>query len=154
MFVSAMPVFSLAQSNHKATTGKSATDQLIVFSQTKVAQDPDDYSNYSRLGAAYVQKARESGDVTYYDLAEKALNKALELDPTHQDSAPILVQLATVHFSEHKFAEALREANRAAGLEPELITAYVSSGDAYLEQGDYAQAQISYSHLQSTKPSF
>jgi len=154
VFVGAMPLFNLAQSNHKATTRRSATDQLIVFSQAKVAQDPDDYSNYSRLGAAYVQKARESGDVTYYDLAEKALDKALELDPTHQNSAPILVQLATVHFSEHKFAEALREANRAAGLEPELITAYVSSGDSYLEQGDYAQAQMSYSHLQSTKPSF
>src|SRR5437763_3553165 len=154
LFFCTLPLLNVAQPKQKITPPKSATDQLIVFSQAKVTEDPDDYSNYSRLGGAYIQKARESGDLTYYDLAEKALNRALELDPTHQDSAPILVQLATVHFSEHRFADALREANRAAGLEPELITAYVSSGDAYLEQGDYAQAQMAYSHLQSTKPSF
>src|SRR5436309_15026452 len=48
------------------------TDQLIKFFQSRVARDPDDVFSYNKLGAVYVQKARESGDLTYYALAEKA----------------------------------------------------------------------------------
>ena len=33
--------------------------------------------NYDRLGVAYIQKARETGDVTYYNLAAKALETSV-----------------------------------------------------------------------------
>ena len=52
---------------------KSETDQVIQFFQWKVSQDPEDCFNYDRLGTAYIQKARETGDIAYFDLAAKAL---------------------------------------------------------------------------------
>ncbi len=61
---------------HSAPGGKSDTDIEIRFFQWKVSQDPDDYFNYDRLGVAYIQKARETGDVTYYNLATAALTKS------------------------------------------------------------------------------
>jgi hypothetical protein len=50
------------------------SDQIIRFYQARVATDPDDPAIYNRLGGAYVQKARESGDVAYYTLAETAFS--------------------------------------------------------------------------------
>jgi hypothetical protein len=57
------------------------TDNEIRFFQWKVARDPDDQFNYDRLGVAYIQKARETGDVTYYNLAAKSLEKLPSITP-------------------------------------------------------------------------
>ena len=62
--------------------------------------------SYDRLASAYAQKARETGDITYFQLAEGALQASLKLESTHEDAAPAYTQLATVHLAEHRFREA------------------------------------------------
>ena len=143
-------VLALVPSAHPscaAIPGKTETDQIIRFFQAKVAQDPDDYMNFNRLGSAYVQKARESGDLTYYDLAAKSFTKSLELESTQEEAAVALVELGTVFFSEHRFAEALTQAQKALIHSPGMITAHVMAGDAYLEIGEYKFAETAYAHL-------
>ena len=58
---------------------KTASDQFIRFYQWRVSRDPGESINYDNLGSAYLQKARESGDPVYYELAEKSYVKALAL---------------------------------------------------------------------------
>src|SRR5205823_10334060 len=65
----------------------TSADQSIGFAQRQVTRKPYDATVYHHLGDAYIQKARESGDVTYFDLAERALGKALELAPRYGDAA-------------------------------------------------------------------
>src|SRR5256885_3751984 len=91
----------------------TSADQSIGFAQRQVTRKPYDATAYHRLGDAYIQKARESGDVTYFDLAERALRKALELAPRYSDAAR---HLAFVLYSRHDFDGAAREAQRAVDL--------------------------------------
>jgi tetratricopeptide (TPR) repeat protein len=123
------------------------SDNQIRFYQWKVAQDPDDQFNYDRLGVAYIQKARETGDVTYYNLASKALEKSLALESRAPEAAQPAKHLATVYYAEHRFAEALSLAQKALTLNPRDITPYALIGDAHCEMGDYPQAWADYAHL-------
>ena len=88
-------------------------DNAIRFYEWKISRDPGDFFNYDRLGAAYIRKGRETGDVNYYDLAEKALNKSLALESTHREAISATVHLASVYFSEHRFKQALEYAQNS-----------------------------------------
>jgi tetratricopeptide (TPR) repeat protein len=125
------------------------TDNQIRFFQWKVSQDPDDQFNYDRLGVAYIQKARETGDVTYYDLAAKALEKSLALESKAPEAAPPAKHLATVYYAEHRFQEALALAQQALTLNPHDITPYALIGDAHSEMGDYEKAWTDYARLRN-----
>src|SRR5262245_59557540 len=53
------------------------TDGLIWDMQERIRQSPDDVQAYAMLGAAYLQKARDTGDPTYYGKAQAVLDEAL-----------------------------------------------------------------------------
>ena len=139
--------FAIGQSSAQLTPSKSTTDQIIRFYQAKVKGDPDDFLNYDRLSGAYIQKARETGDISYYELAEKGLTKSLELESTHEEAASAFVELAAVYFAEHRFSDAAMYAEKAIKLAPDALTAYATEGDAYLETGDYERAATIYRHF-------
>jgi tetratricopeptide (TPR) repeat protein len=130
-----------------ALAQQTETDGVIRFFQWKVSQDPEDSFNYDKLGVAYIQKSRETGDITYYDLAGKALEKSLALESTHEQAAPATKHLATVYFAEHRFADALALAQRALDLNPADHTPYALIGDAQSEMGQYEKAWAAYSKL-------
>ena len=44
----------------------SSADNRLETLQARLKQDPDDERAYVLLGAAYLQKVRETGDPTYY----------------------------------------------------------------------------------------
>ncbi len=119
----------------------TSADRSIGLVQRQVTRKPYDATAYYRLGDAYIQKARESGDVTYFDLAERALRKALELAPRYSDAAR---HLAFVLYSRHDFDGAAREAQRAVDLNPTDAHALGVLGDAYLEVGKYEAARETY----------
>jgi tetratricopeptide (TPR) repeat protein len=134
-----------------ARARQNETDGVIRFFQWKVSQDPDDFFNYDKLGVAYIQKARETGDITYYDLAGKALEKSLTLESTHAEAGPATKHLATVYFAEHRFADALALAQKALDLNPADHTPYALIGDARSEMGEYEKAWSAYSQLADPK---
>ncbi|MBI3941947.1 MAG: hypothetical protein HY326_02965, partial [Chloroflexi bacterium] len=65
----------------QAPPGASSVDRSIDTLQARLRQVPADGRGYVQLGAAYLQKARETGDPTYYSKAEAVLTKGLELAP-------------------------------------------------------------------------
>ena len=137
-----------SQAQKQLTQSRSATDQLIRFYQVKLAADPDDYLNYNRLSSAYVQKARETGDISYYELAEQGLKKSLELESQDAEAASTFTQLGSVQFAEHRFAEAALSADRALKLADDPA-AMALAGDAQLEMGNYAKAESFFARLAS-----
>jgi tetratricopeptide (TPR) repeat protein len=140
-------VFLFAAAAMPARAQQNETDGVIHFFQWKVSQDPDDSFNYDKLGVAYIQKARETGDITYYDLAGKALEKSLALESTHPEAGPATKHLATVYFAEHRFSDALALAQKALALNPADHTPDALIGDARSEMGEYENAWAAYSQL-------
>jgi tetratricopeptide (TPR) repeat protein len=123
------------------------TDLNIQFFQSRVARRPDDFLSYGKLGEAYIQKARETGDITYYDLAEGALKRSLELRPGRAAAASATTQLALVYFTRHQFQDALAYAERALGYGSGRLSPYAIIGDAYIELGQYEKAEAAYSKM-------
>ena len=123
------------------------TDGTIWFWQWKVSRDPDDYFNYDHLGAAYIQKARETGDITYYSLAEQSLGRSLALESKDREAVSANAHMATVYFGEHRFPDAIDYAQRAAALKTGDVSQYAIIGDAQLEMGEYGKAAESFAKL-------
>src|SRR5208282_6064151 len=147
---SAVAIFLLSLAPARAQAQQRETDDAIRFYQWKVSQDPDDFFNYDRLGVAYIQKARETGDVTYYNLAAKALEKSLDLESTHAAAAPATKHLATVYYAEHRFTETLALVQKASALNHSDVTPYALLGDARSEMGEYDNAWAAYRQLQTS----
>jgi tetratricopeptide (TPR) repeat protein len=145
------PVAVERSSGAPASDRLKQSDARIRLWQSEVARDPDYWGSYDRLAAAYAQKARETGDISYFELAEGALRQSLKLESTHAEAAPAFTQLATVHLAEHRFREAGEDAARAIALMPQDLAAYPYAGDAELERGNYEASQKFYGHL--TDPS-
>ena len=127
----------------------SATDTQIEASQDHVRNKPGDYAGYDLLGAAFFQKARETGDIAYYDLAERTLQKSLELVPQDFRAADPLVHMCLVYMGEHRFSDALASAQKAMALGSGNLAAFAIEGDAYTDLGDYEQASSAYNAVQT-----
>jgi tetratricopeptide (TPR) repeat protein len=127
-----------------AADAHEVTDQLIAFYLQRIDRDPADFVSYTKLGAAYLRQARETGDVGAYERAETALRRALELRPEHLDAG---AALATVLFATHDFAGALALAERVYAADPGATQALATTGDAHLALGNYEEARWAYGEL-------
>jgi tetratricopeptide (TPR) repeat protein len=127
----------------------SETDQRIRTLQDHIKQAPGDFAGYDGLGFAFFQKARETGDIAYYDLAEQTLNQALALTPQDFRAADPFLHMALVYMGEHRFSDALRYAQKAIGTGSGNLSAFAIEGDAYTDMGDYEEAAAAYNAAQS-----
>ena len=135
---------------------QSATDRSIASYQAQASHSKA-AGDYDKLGSAYLQKGRETSDFAYYELAEKALTKSLELaSPVDMSAAAPLTHLAAVYMAEHRFFDAADYAERALALGSGDLSAFGLLGDAHADMGDYDQAAEEYEklvlHLASEEP--
>src|SRR5262245_46331188 len=110
-------------------------DQALRFLQSRVAADPDDPTAHNRLAGAYIRKAREGGDITYYGLAGQTARGSLQLAPRGPVAARATTLLAVVHLARHEFRETLTSVRMALDLDPSEQTPQAIAGDALLELG-------------------
>jgi tetratricopeptide (TPR) repeat protein len=129
-------------------TSASETDRQIGTLQDRVKKAPGDYAVYDQLGAAFFQKARETGDISYYDLAEQTLKKSLALVPQDFRASDPLVHLCLVYMGEHRFSDVLNSAQKAIGLGSGNLAAFAVEGDAYTDMGEYDEAAAAYNTVQ------
>ena len=115
----------------------SQSDRQIQIAERRIKQLPGAADGYNLLAAAYLQKARETGDFGFNARAESALNKALELAP---DDRETMTMHASLMLTYHRFREALDEARRIQSTGPESAELYGVMTDALVELGDYPEA--------------
>src|SRR5262245_947064 len=113
------------------------TDQAILISRRQIQRRPESAAGYVTLSDAYIQKSRQTGDLSYLTLAEQALRRALDLAP---ENAGAVRHLAYVFASRHEFREAAALARKAIALDPDDGHAHGVLGDALLELGEYEAA--------------
>ncbi len=131
-----------------ANAGSTADRSIALFQRT-LARKPADAETWYRLGDAYAQRARETGDPADWDKAERALARCLDLAPAH---AGAVRHLAFVKSSTHDFAAALEHARRAVALAPDDAAAHGVLGDASLELGRYDDAERAFETMMRLKP--
>ena len=129
---------------------QNATDDLIKGLQARVKRYPEDHAGYAALGAAYLQKGRETADAADYELAKGALEKSLDLLSNDPAAAFAMTQMAVVCMVEHRFDDALTWAQRALALGSGDPTPWAIAGDALADMGDYQGAAEAYSRLNSS----
>jgi tetratricopeptide (TPR) repeat protein len=120
-----------------------------VFSSGSRAA-PQTAPRLDRLGNAFAQHARETGDASYYARAEAAYRGALRLVP---DDLPATIGLGSVALSRHEFRRGLVLGRRAVALSPSTAAGYGVVGDALVELGRYEAAFATFDRMVSLKPS-
>src|SRR4029453_10354871 len=138
---------ALALASGAASAQERPTDQTLRFLQSKVVVDPDDALAHNRLAGAYIRKARESGDIAYYGLAEQTVQRSLHLVPQGPVAARANALLAVVQLARHQFREALASVRTALDQDPSEQAPQAIAGDALIELGEYDEAGRAYARL-------
>lgn len=115
----------------------ASTDDQIQTLQGRLRAHPNDWQSYSQLGLAYLQKARETGDPSYYQKTEEALDEALAMSP---DDYVSISGRGALALARHDFSAALEWGEKATQVNPDRTYAYGVLADAQIELGHYAQA--------------
>ena len=120
-----------------ASRTSASTDAQIKTLQGQLQANPQDWQSYSQLGLAYLQKARETGDPTYYQKTQEALDKGLSFQPDDYVSISAKGALA---LARHDFHGALEWGEKAKQINPDRTYAYGVVADAQIELGQYKEA--------------
>jgi len=125
----------------------TATQRVVKSMQSRVQRNPKDPATYSALGAAFLQRARETGDVEDFQLAEQSLQKSLDLDNADFAAEPAFSAMAAVCMGEHRFSDAVTYAQNALALGSGDLSSFAIAGDANADMGEYERAAVAYSRL-------
>ncbi|TDB76532.1 hypothetical protein E1264_38370 [Actinomadura sp. KC216] len=131
-----------------ASASGSASANVAALQKHLRAQ-PRDAAGWAALGFAYVEKARVTGDTTYYPKAEGVLRRSLREAPGN-DTA--LAGLGALAAARHDFHGALRHADRALEANPYGERAAAVRVDALVELGRYDDALAAALRADARRP--
>lgn len=114
-----------------------------------VAADPQDVRSLASLGSAYVARASQTGDATFYRLAQVALDRAERLRPGDPET---LLSRGALALALHDFPRALDVGTRARAVRPDSPVALGIVVDAQVELGRYDQARGTLEQLLERNP--
>lgn len=114
-----------------------------------VAADPSDLTSLQSLSTAYVGRAVQTGDASFYALAQRAVERAERLRPG--DAKTLLAQ-GLLALSLHDFPRALEVGTRARALRPDSPVSLGVVVDAQVELGRYEQAAGTLEQLLQRDP--
>ena len=125
------------------------TQALVLQLQAGLRSRPTNVRGLDLLGLAYQQRARETGDPSYYVKSDGVLRRALRIAPGDLDATGGLASLA---LSRHRFGAALALGGRALKLSPTTARSYGVVGDALVELGRYPEAFRAFDTMARLKP--
>jgi tetratricopeptide (TPR) repeat protein len=126
------------------------TASLVLQLQSTLRANASDEHSWALLGLAYEQRARETGDPSYYTKADGALQRARGLD---SNDYLIYAGLGSLALSRHRFGEALQLGREARALSPSTAQSYGVIGDALVELGRYRDGFHSFDTMATLRPS-
>ena len=140
---------AIAPASAASQVSPGNTPALVARLQATLRANPNDVPSLDSLGLAYQQRARETGDPTYYTKSDEALHRALALAPSDLLATSGLGSLA---LSRHRFGEALVLGRRAHAISPTTARNYGVIGDALVELGRYQAAFKTFDAMASMQP--
>ncbi len=125
-------------------------DQSIARSQERLRRLPGDWQAWSSLSMQYLERARISGDPTYYPKADEAVRRSLQVRA--DNNADALVALGALENARHDFAAARGDALAAIAIDAYRNEAYAVLADAETQLGHPAAASEALQHLLDLRP--
>jgi tetratricopeptide (TPR) repeat protein len=118
--------------------------------QNRLQLHPSNARLEGDLGIAYLQRARETNDPSYYTKASSLLDRSLKRDPGGVDAT---IGAGSLALSYHDFRAALRLGRRALALSHGFSPpALAMIGDASIELGRYQQGFAAFARLGHLRP--
>ena len=146
--VTRRPVTPAAAGAAASSAARSEAEQLdadIAFYERRLTEDAESATDRSLLAGLYMQRARATGDVSYYARAERLARRSLALRTEHNGQTFAL--LAAALMARHAFVDALAVARRADSLDPGVPAHLALMGEIELELGDYAAANAHFAAI-------
>lgn len=132
-----------------AGTSRAELSATVADMTARLAAHPADALAVVRLSEALLRLQRVNNDSRAVITGEAHLRRFLETRPKHYEARRML---AAVLLSQHRFGEAIAEANRARAADPRDAWNYGVIGDGYLELGDYQRAFEAFDRMGQLTP--
>jgi tetratricopeptide (TPR) repeat protein len=133
----------------KLSTSREDLERTIASMRQRVAAAPADAAAAVTLADALLRQTRVSGNAGLAKEAERVLLAVLAKDSERYDARRML---AATYLSQHRFAEALREAQRCQAIRTDDAWVWGVIGDAHIERGEYDRAFDAFDRMAAIKP--
>lgn len=130
-------------------TSRASLTSTVEQMSTRLSAHPDDGDTAVRLADALLRVQRVNNDGRAAIAAEEHLRALLARAQGHYGAERML---ATVLLSQHRFGEAIAQANSSSARDPRDAWNYGTMGDGYLELGDYDRAFAAFDTMGRLKP--
>jgi tetratricopeptide (TPR) repeat protein len=124
-------------------------EQKIAWAEAAIKAHPDRSQPYNELAVGYVNRVRETANPGYYDQAEAAVHKSLELTPDNLEGQKARVMIL---LGRGDFAGALDLAKALNKKTPDDVLLYGFIADAAIELGEYADAEKAVQWMLDLRP--
>jgi tetratricopeptide (TPR) repeat protein len=130
-------------------TSREGLERTIQDMERRLREHPDDAAAAVSFADALLRQARVSNNPGLALRAEEALKRVLKDDPATYDARRML---GAVYLSQHRFRDAIREAERASVERPTDDWNYGVMGDGHLELGEYDEAWSAFQKMMDLRP--
>jgi len=132
-----------------ATVSRDGLQRTIERTRAELRRNPANVRAAVPYADALLRQARVSGNAGLGLEAERALKQVLHEEPLEYEARRML---GAVYLSEHRFRDAILEAQRARDLRPRDDWNYGVMGDGYLELGEYERAFDAFQRMMDLRP--
>lgn len=122
-------------------------DSDIVFYAARVARDPQGALDRAKLGALYLQRARQTGSPEDLARAESVARESFAIRTRKNNIALQVMTLSLM--GQHRFAEALTQAQELVADDSSSISTRSLLGEIQMELGLYGGADSTFDALRS-----
>jgi tetratricopeptide (TPR) repeat protein len=130
-------------------TSRDGLERRIAQMERRLRDRPADGAAAVSLADALMRHARVTGNAGLAFRAEEVLKRVLKDDPVDYDARRML---GAVYLSQHRFRDAVREADRARAERPTDDWNYGVLGDGHLELGEYEEAWTAFQRMLDLRP--
>src|SRR5215468_7788607 len=127
----------------------SPAERTIETSQKAISENPKNVDAYNRLALGLARRARETSDTVFYNKAEEAIARSLELSPDNFDAKKMRVW---VLLGKHEFQQARDQAILLNKKMPDDLQVYGFLTDANAELGNYKEAEEACQWMLDLRP--
>jgi tetratricopeptide (TPR) repeat protein len=131
------------------TTTEADLGETVRQMTARLTRHPEDETAMARLVEALIRLQRVDNDATALVEAEQRLRAFIRRVPASYEAQRLL---GSVLLSQHRFRQAIGEAERARAVDPNDWWNYAVIGDASLELGDYDRAFEAYDTIGRIRP--
>jgi tetratricopeptide (TPR) repeat protein len=133
----------------RPSVGPSRAEQSIAEAQKAIAANPTQYQGFNLLAAAFVRRAEENSDASFYSSAEAAIQKSWQLAPDNFETERLRISIL---LGEHDFQTALDAAQKLNQRVPDDVMVYGLLTDANVELGNYKDAEVAAQWMLNLRP--